>query len=100
MIRCKSKTVFQFQPDFGIIAVDDKLAAVSVEEIVAQGGVKLVVEGVVGTEAIEDAAIGDVDIGEGLDGKGVVKQGLRGTEGGKACVTMLTQCDVFMGILS
>lgn len=94
------EAVFQFQPDFGIFAVDGELAAIGMEKVVAEGGMQLVVKSIVGTEAIEDTTIGDVDVGEGLEGKGVVKQVLRGTEGGKTCVAMLTLCDVFMGILS
>lgn len=43
------------------------------EIVVAQGGVKLVVEGVIGTEAVIDAAVGDIDVGKTLQSKGVAQ---------------------------
>ncbi len=42
---------------------------------------QLVVEGVVGTQAIKHAAVGHVDVGEGLQRQRVVQQVLRDTEG-------------------
>ena len=61
-----SKTVFQFQEDLGVLVVDGERAAVGAEIVVAQGGVELVVEGIVGTEAVINAAVGDIDIGKTL----------------------------------
>ena len=79
-----SKNVLQLYEDFGILIVDDELAAIGMEEVVAQGGMELVVQGVIGAEAIEDAAIGNIDVGEALQREGVVKQIFRYTERGKA----------------
>lgn len=67
------EAVLEFHEELGIAVVDGECAAVGLEEVVAYDGVQLVVEGVVGTEAIVNAAIGDIDIGETLQGKGVVK---------------------------
>ena len=81
-VRDDSKTVFQFQEQLRVVVIDRERAAIGVEEVVTEGGVKLVVEGVVGTEAVVDAAISDVNVGEGLQGKGVAQQVLGDTEGG------------------
>lgn len=78
-----SKTVFQFQEDLGVLVVDGERAAIGMEIVVTQGGVELVVKGVIGTEAVVDAAVGDVDVGEGLQGKGVAQQVLGDTQRGK-----------------
>lgn len=83
------EAVLEFHEELGIAVVDGEGAAVGLEEVVAYDGVQLVVKGVVGTEAIVNAAIGDIDIGETLQGKGVVKQLLGDTEGGEAGVTVL-----------
>ena len=60
------ETVFQFYEHLGVLIVDGEATAVGMEEIVAEDGVQLVVESIVGTEAIVNASIGDVDVGEGL----------------------------------
>ena len=64
------------------MVIDRERAAVSMEEVVTEDGVELVIEGIVGTEAVVDAAISDVNVGEGLEGKGVVEQVLGDTESG------------------
>ena len=60
------ETIFQFHEHLGVLIVDGEATAVGMEEIVAEDGVQLVVESIVGTEAIVNASIGDVDVGEGL----------------------------------
>ena len=67
--------------------------------VIAEDGVHLVVEGVVGTQAIEHTAIGHVDIGEGLQRQRVVQQVLRDAEGREACISVLAQRYVLMRIL-
>jgi hypothetical protein len=37
-------------------------ASIGMEIVVAESGMQLVVEGIVGTKAIEDAAVGNVDV--------------------------------------
>lgn len=69
------------------------------EEVVAQGGMQLVVQSVVGTEAVINTTIGDVDIGKALQSKCVAQQVLGDTEGGQAGIPMLATCHVFMGVL-
>ena len=69
------------------------------EVVDAKHGVQLVVEGIVGTEAVVDATIGDVDIGEGLQGKGVVEKLLGDAQRGKARIAMVATGYIFMGIL-
>lgn len=59
-VRDDSKTVFQFQEHLGVVVIDRERAAIGMEEVVAQGGVELVVQGVVSTEAVINAAVGDV----------------------------------------
>ena len=81
-VRDDSKTVFQFQEHLGVVVVDRERAAIGMEVVVAQGSVKLVIQGVIGTEAVINAAIGNVDIGKTLQGKGVAQQVLGDTEGG------------------
>ena len=69
LVRDDSETVFQFKEHFGVIVIDRERAAVSMEEVVAQRGVELVVEGVVGTEAVINAAFGNIahrSLGEAL----------------------------------
>ena len=68
LVRDYSKTVFQFQENLRVMVIDRERAAIGMEEVVAQGGVELVVEGIIGTEAVVDAAISDVNVGEGLEG--------------------------------
>ena len=50
------------------MVIDRERATVSMEEVVTEDGVELVIEGIVGTEAVVDAAISDVNVGEGLEG--------------------------------
>ena len=66
-----SKTVFQFQEDLRVVVIDGERAAIGMEIVIAEGGVELVVEGVVGTEAVINAAVSHVDVSEGLQGEGV-----------------------------
>ena len=82
LVRDYSKTVFQFQENLRVMVIDRERAAIGMEEVVAQGGVELVVEGIIGTEAVVDAAVGNIDIGKTLQGKGVAQQVLGDTEGG------------------
>ena len=65
-VRDYSKTVFQFKEQRRVVVIDRERAAVSMEVVVAEGGVELVVQGIVGTEAVVDAAVSDVDIGKTL----------------------------------
>ena len=83
LVRDDSKTVFQFKEQLRVVVIDRERAAIGMEEVVTEGGVKLVVQGIVGTEAVVDAAVGDVDVGEGLQGKGVAQQVLGDTQRGK-----------------
>ena len=78
-----SKTVFQFQEDLGVLVVDGERAAIGMEIVVAQGCMELVVQGIVGTQAVVDAAVGDIDIGKTLQSKGVAQQVLGDTQRGK-----------------
>ena len=52
LVRDYSKTVFQFQEHLGVVVIDRERAVNGMEEVVAQGGVELVVQGVVSTEAV------------------------------------------------
>ena len=99
-VRDDSKTVFQFKENLRVIVIDRERAAIGMEIVVAQGCVELVIQGIVGTEAVINAAVGDVDIGKTLQSKGVAKQVLGDTEGGKAGISVLATCHVFMGVLS
>ena len=94
-----SEAVLQFYEDLRVVVVDRERAAVGMEEVVAQRGVELIVDGIVGTEAVVDAAIGHIDIGEALQGEGVAQQVFGDTEGGQAGITVLATCHVFMGVL-
>ena len=98
-VRDDSKTIFQFQEQLGVVVIDRERAVIGMEEVVTEGGVELVVEGIVGTEAVIDAAVGDVDVGKGLKGEGVAQQVLGDTEGGQAGITVVAAGDVFMGVL-
>lgn len=81
------------------MVIDRERAAIGMEVVVAEDGVELVVQGIIGTEAVINAAVGDADIGETLQSKGVAQQVLGYTEGGEAGITVVTTCYVFMGIL-
>jgi len=98
-VRDDSKTVFELYKDLGVVVIDRERAAVDMEKIVAQGGVELVVQGVIGTEAVINAAVGNIDVGETLQSKGVAQQVLGDTEGGQTSISVLTTCYVFMGVL-
>lgn len=54
------------------MAIDSKHAFIAMEEVVSNNGVKLVVNGIVCRKAVVNAAIGNIHIGERLQGKGVV----------------------------
>ena len=99
LVRDYSKTVFQFKEQLGVMVIDRERATVSMEEVVTEDGVELVIEGIVGTEAVVDAAISDVNVGEGLEGKGVVEQVLGDTEGGQTSISVVAAGDVLMGVL-
>ena len=99
-VRDDSETVFQFQEQLRVMVIDRERAAVGMEEVVTQGGVELVVEGVVGAEAVINATVGNVDIGKTLQSKGVAQQVLGNTEGGQTGIPMLPTCHVLMGVLS
>ena len=99
LVRDYSKTEFQFQEQLRVVVVDRERAAIGMEIVVAQGGVELVVQGIVGTEAVINAAVSDVDIGKTLQSKGVAQQVLGDTEGGQTGIPMLATCHVFMGVL-
>ena len=81
-VRDDSKTVFQFKEQLRVVVIDRERAAIGMEEVVTEGCVEMVVQGIVGTEAVVDAAVSDVDIGKTLQSKGVAQQVLGDTEGG------------------
>jgi hypothetical protein len=59
------KIIFQFQPDFAVVGVGEKHAAVGVEEVVAKDNMNLVGGGPVGTETVENTQVIHIGIGEG-----------------------------------
>lgn len=47
-VRDYSETVFQFQEDLGVVIIDRERAAIGTEVVIAQDGVELVVQGILG----------------------------------------------------
>ena len=64
MSLCHSKTIFHLCPYFRISVIHLKLAFVGMEVIIAGGEFDLVVQGIGCREAVENAAIGYVNIGK------------------------------------
>ncbi len=86
----RSEIVFQFQPEFGVLVVDGKGTVFGVKIIKAKDSMHLVIEGIVGTQAVEYTTIGDIDIGETLQRQVIVQQVFRYSEGGQSAVSVVT----------
>src|SRR3712207_8218207 len=82
------KTVFHFYPRFRVFRIHLELALVGMEIVVASGEFYLVVEGIGGGEAVEDAAVCNVNVGKGGEFQGVVQQFLGDSCGGKSGVAV------------
>ena len=74
-----SETIFEFEKQFRVLFVDGKHTTIGMEVVVANSGVELVVNGIVGTQAVIYSTISYINISETLQCKGVVKQFLRYT---------------------